>query len=378
MSGEVGVGKIGVGLSVAFILIVLVDYSSYIKGLREIASHRDNSAKLNEIISKVYLSKFILLVSVLALFFVLVYFTPYFQSDKKLFLFSSVIVVAQFFNPTWILQGLEDFKTISILNVVSKLIYVIGVFCFVNFSYQYVYVNLLWGLGLMIPSVWVMLVLFDKFHISIYSFKLKPAINLIKEDFIFCLSQLMFSLRQYSPIIMIDLIAGNLVAGQYKIIEQIIMLFRTYFQMIFRFSFSVVCYEVTQNLNKGLITWKKINGFSILFVFILITLMFVFSEEVILFFNVDSNSLNQFNSWLKISLVLPILIGFSLAQEQLIFSFGLDKKYEMITIIITVLSFLFIFLGLQFYALTGVILALLLTESILIGIYYFLVRNHHR
>jgi hypothetical protein len=71
---------------------------------------------------------------VLVLVSLLFYTVPFFAKEKQLFFLSLPILVGQFINPTWFLQGLENFKWVTVLNIVSKVIYVIGIFIFIQNS----------------------------------------------------------------------------------------------------------------------------------------------------------------------------------------------------------------------------------------------------
>ena len=62
-------GVIAIGQSLAYILIVIVDYSSYIIGVKDVSINRNKELELQKIFVTIYSSKLFLLVFVL--FFVL-------------------------------------------------------------------------------------------------------------------------------------------------------------------------------------------------------------------------------------------------------------------------------------------------------------------
>lgn len=375
--GEKGLGKVGVGMSLAYILIVLVDYSSYIKSVREISLNRESKEKLREILATVYYAKTFLVIGVTVLVAALCFLLPYFRGDKSLFFMSLFIIYGQYVNPTWFLQGIEDFNTISAINVLSKIIYLAGVFIFVTSPSDYIYVNFWLGLGVLVPAAAVLFVMFRKYGVGMQDFDASAAIHLIKQDFSFCLSQLMFSFRQYSPIMVISFFAGDVMAGQYKIIEQIIMLFRTYFQMIFKFSYSIVSYEINRTLEKGLQTWKKINGYSLCLGIFLLVIIYFNADFVFHFFKVTKEYLSLYHSLLGVSIAIPVFIGITLAQEQLMFSLNKNREYIKITIFITLFSTTLIIALLAMYKLKGVFMALLVTEITLMLIYHKILKSFY-
>ena len=51
---------------------------------------------------------------------------------KTVYLCWAVYLVREMINPVWYLQGTERYKVVSILSILSQLLYVVAVFCFVN------------------------------------------------------------------------------------------------------------------------------------------------------------------------------------------------------------------------------------------------------
>lgn len=375
--GEKGLGKVGVGMSLAYILIVLVDYSSYIKSVREISLNRENPDKLREIVATVYFAKTFLVLGITLLVGLLCFVVPYFRADKPLVLLSLLIIYGQYANPTWFLQGMEHFGQISAINILSKVIYALGVFWSVVQPADYIYVNFWLGFGFFLPSAVAVIMLFLKYDVRLSDFSVSKATALIRDDFTFCVSQLLFAFRQYSPIMIVSVFAGDVVAGQYKIIEQIVMLFRTYFQTVFKFSYSIVSYEINHHFKKGMATWRKINGYNLLAGSFLLAIVYWQADFVLRFFKVSNEFLPLYHSILPVAIGLPVLIGVTLAQEQLMFSLDKNREYIKITIFITVFSTVAIAALLQFFALKGVFVALLLTETILVLIYHRVLKPYY-
>ncbi|MFT3794534.1 lipopolysaccharide biosynthesis protein [Flavobacterium sp.] len=118
--GEEGLGKIGVGFSMALILNGIVDYGSYIKGVKDISINRDNHEYLAGRFKAIYLSKFLLLLAVLGVMTLVFFIVPFFARDKELFFLSLFMVLGQFINPAWFFQGTENFKWISLINILFE------------------------------------------------------------------------------------------------------------------------------------------------------------------------------------------------------------------------------------------------------------------
>ena len=91
--GETGYGKIGVGMAVAFFLMVFIDYGSEILGVKQVAVNRENPKELESIFTTTYAAKALLLAMVIIVFSVIINFVPFFSTEKTLYLFSLTMVV---------------------------------------------------------------------------------------------------------------------------------------------------------------------------------------------------------------------------------------------------------------------------------------------
>lgn len=374
--GEEGLGKSGVGFSVALIAIVLVDYGSYINGTKEISIYRNDSTVLEEKFSIIYLSKFILLLLVMSFSTLLILTIPFFQKDKTQLLLSLFIVVGQFINPTWFFQGIQNFKWISAINVISKVIYVLLIFFCITKPEDYIYINFFLGIGSITASTLGVLFIYKTYSFSIKELPLRKSLELIRSEFTLTLSQLFLSFYQYAPIILVSFVCGNFIAGQYKIIDQIIMIFRTYFQMFFNFIYAEICYKVYENAKKGLKFWLKCNLLNYMMILSIVFIFYIFSPVILSYFKLNLQKNPEVLKIFYLGLLLPMLIGISLSLKQLVFVFNENNKYILITIISTIFTIILLYLALIKFALIGVFFTFFISEIIIIICYVFLLRKH--
>ncbi|WP_338376115.1 oligosaccharide flippase family protein [uncultured Flavobacterium sp.] len=372
--GEENFGKTAVGMAIAFFLIVFVDYGSDIVGVREISINRDNHANTEKIFLTTYAVKFVILMVVLLIATLCFFYIPYFRKEKILFVFSLSVLIGQFVNPTWFLQGVENVKWITLLNIISKVIYLTGIFLTVKVVEDYIYINLWWGLGMIIANLFVLLLIFKK-----YSFNLKVVSFLeikkhLKNDFSMFSSQIFVSLQLYAPVIMVSYFGSNLMAGQYKIIEQIIVIFKTYIFLFFNFIFPKVCYEVEHTPNVAFRNWKIYNGLNFLFVLTGMIFFYVFSYEIVSYFNPTNRYF--LSELLEVAIFIPLLMAISTPLKQLVLAFNYKKFYIRLTAIMVIISLLLIRLVIPSYEVYGVLYSLIFTEIIIIIFYLSCVRKN--
>lgn len=368
-------GLIAIGQSLAYILCVIIDYSSYIIGVREISINRSNPKVLERLFLTHFTSKVFLLIGTGLIFLLLVYFVPYFNQNSEVIFYSFPIIISQFFNPTWFFQGVEKFIWISFINVLSKFLFVISVLTLVTLPQDFIYVNLILGISGIVANIIGLISIYRTNNFSFRNINLLEAKKLISDDFSFCFSQLLFAIRNYSSVVIIGFFAGDFVAGQFKVIEQIIGLLRSYLQMFFKFSYSYICLEINQNVKKGLRIWKRHNGLNFILTAALIALIVFFSTEILVFFKVTLNLIPQFENYLHIALIIPLLIAITLSMEQLIFSFNKNKPYIRITFFITLFHILGVSLMIFWQDIYFVFLFLIITEIFLVLLYSILLQS---
>lgn len=376
--GEDGLGRVGVGFSFALILNSIIDYGSYIHGVKEISINRDNTTVLENRLKAIYLSKLLLLLLTFAIISILIYTIPFFSKDKTLFFFSLTIVVGQLINPQWFFQGVENFKWISVINVTSKVIYILLVILFIKEKTDYVFANLFFGVGAIIGNGIALVWLLNKYSFSLNGFSLKDATNIIKDEFSFSVSQFFLSIYQFFPIIMISYIGGDFMAGQFRVIDQILTIFKTYLNMFFYFVYSNVCYELNLNFNKGIKVWKQYNGLNFVLLFSVMALFFVFSELILTYFKIDSERIPLMSTYFRIGLLVPLLVSISQPLRQLMFAFNENKIYIRITVIATLLNFILLFILTNNMGLKGAFISIIVIEFFIIVLYSKIIMNQLR
>ncbi|TBX71229.1 hypothetical protein EZL74_01610 [Flavobacterium silvisoli] len=371
--GEEGYGKIGVGMALAFFIMVFVDYGSDIFGVKQVAVHRNDRNQLQNIFTTTYTAKLILLILMAVISGFCFCFIPYFSKEKALFFMSFTMVVGQFVNPTWFLQGVENFKWITILNVLSKIVYLAGVFIFIRKPEDYVYSNLIWGLGMIFANGIVWLYIVKHFSISFRHIKSGEVRKLLNENFSLFFSQIFVSLQMYSPIVLISFFGGNIMAGQYKIVDQIIVIFKTYILLFFNFVYPRICYLLETSKKEALRFWKRYNGMNFAFVVISMIVIALFSFQLVSYFN--PKGIVEISNLLKIAVFIPILQGITIPLKQLVLGSNKQKEYVRTTTTITLISLALIIIITPFYHVLGVLWVLLITEFITMVIFYLTIKK---
>lgn len=371
--GEENFGKTAVGMAISFFLIVFVDFGSDIIGVREVSVNRENPKELNKIFTTTYAVKAIILILVLLVSSILIYTIPFFKTEKTMFLLGLSVLVGQFINPTWFLQGIENVKWITLLNIISKSIYLLAIYTTIKQESDYVYVNLWWGIGMIIANLLVFVLVVKKHKFSFMHLNRAEVIKHIRNDFSMFSSQIFVSLQLYAPVVLISYFGSNLMAGQYRIVEQIIVIFKTYIFLFFNYVFPKVCYLLEVDYKKGMRNWKIYNGVNLVFVILGMALFFAFSYDIVSYFNPTNRYV--LSSLLEVAVFVPILLAISIPLKQLILGYNFKKFYVSLTSIMVVFNLLAIVLVLPFYQVYGVFYSLIATDLIIIIFYLYRLKS---
>lgn len=366
-------GKISIAMAVSFFIMVFIDYGSDIIGVKAVAVNRENEMQLEKIFITTFGSKFVLLLLILILSSLLFYLVPFFNAERKLFFLGLPILVGQFLNPTWFLQGVENFKWITNLTILSKVIYLFGIFFFIQHKEDYVFVNLWWGIGTILANGFALYFVFKKYFFSFNKLKKTDVVQLLKDNFSMFSSQIFVSLQMYAPILLLGILGNNLMAGQYKIIEQIIVIFKTYIYLFFNFVYPRVCFLLEKNLKQGLQYWKTYNGLNFIFIALAMGIIFLFATQAIAFFS--KNNVDEVSELLKLAVLIPLLLGISIPLKQLLLGFNKQQIYIRSIMVLVAVNLLIMIVLIPILNIYGVLISLIGTEIIMILIYYFSLKS---
>ena len=368
-------GKASIAMAISFFMMVFIDYGSDIIGVKEAAVNRENTIELEKIFITTLCSKAVLLILVVLVSVFLFYFVPFFNKDKSLYYLGLPVLIGQCINPTWFLQGVENFKWITILTITSKLIYLFGIFFFIHQKTDYIFINLWWGIGTILANGIALYFIFRKHSFSFSKLIRGNVIALLKANFSMFFSQIFVSLQMYAPLMLIGFFGNNLLAGHFKIVEQIIVVFKTYIYLFFNFVYPRVCYLLEKNTKKGFQFWKTYNGINFIFVAISMGVLYLFSFQAVHYF--ANTDVFEISNLLKLAVLIPITLGISIPLKQLVLGFNQQQFYIRITMVMVVVNLVLMIFLLPQYGIIGVLSSLIISELITIGIYYFSIKSKY-
>ena len=366
-----GVDKFGLVMfaqATMYYFEILVDFGFNLSATREVALNAKNKSKLNEIISSVFSIKLVLLIiSGLLLLLILSVFDR-FSDESLIYYYSFLKVIAFAFFPVWFFQGIEKMKYVTIINIISKVIFTILIFVFIQSEKDYLLVPLVDAFGFMIGSLVALYYVFKRFNHSFVFNKF----TIIKQSFIdssmFFLSRVSVSLYTSSNILMLGLVASNVMVGYYAIAEKLYMVLRNLYQPIVQVIYPYI------SKSKNVKFFKKLYPGVVILNFIGVYILWVFTPELIYLVSKEHfvESIKVFRTLLIVAcIVVPsILIGYPFLA-----ALGFKNEANYSTIIgslfhVTILGVLYFINLINMY---NIVYLLIATESIVLLYRYYAV-----
>ena len=295
--------------SVMVFLNVFVDYGFNLSATREISLHRDNKKKITEIYSSVLTLKIYLLLISLVFISIAIFHIDRFKNDMDVYYLSFFLVLGEAISPIWYFQGIERMKYITVANILSKLIFIFTIFFLVKNRDDYILVPILNGLGVLVGSLYSLLLLRIKFQQKFKFQRFSVLKKYFKDSTQYFLSRVSVSIYTSANSVILGLFTNNIIVGYYSVADKLYQAIQSLYNPIVQVLYPYITKE------KNITLFKKIFFSAVILNIVGIIFVYLFGESVLnlVFVNGISNvSLNIFYILLvaNVFVVPSILLGY--------------------------------------------------------------------
>lgn len=344
---------------------ILTDYGFNLTATREISIYRDNKEKVTEIFSSVMTIKVILMFVSFLLLAILVVSFKKFSKDWLIYFLTFGTVVGQVLFPVWFFQGMERMKYITYLNILSKVIFTIAIFIFVQEQSDYYLVPLLTSIGFLVAGIWSLYLVKKEFGVR---FELQT-IDMIKYHFIegwdIFVSNVFSSLYRNSNIVILGFFTNNTIVGYYTIAEKVVKILQSLQSVVGNALFPYFIKRFSKT-NQYFFDLNKRFFKFIFFIYLLLSLITMFSSKYIIY-----TLMGEFN---KIAILNLQIMSFVILIGGLNYYFGIlglvsmnyKKSFSSYMIITGVFNLLLCTVVVYFYPNYGAAISMILSESVLL------------
>jgi PST family polysaccharide transporter len=368
--GISGFGLLSFILAVIFYFSVIIDYGFNLSITRDISKNVDNQIKINRIFTSVYIIKLFLFIVGLVLLSVFLYLID--NINTHLYLLAYLSLIGNVLFPTWFFQGIEKMKFITYIYIFTKLLYVVGVFVFINSSNDMKYVIMILSATSILSGL--LGLFFAKYNHNInFDFKDLELLKYIKEGFHIFISSISGNLYGQGTIVILGLTTNPEVVGMYSIAEKLMKAISGIFIPFSQAIFPYINKLLTQNINEFRKFYHKSFNYFILVNLITVLISFFLAKYIFLYiFNIDNEEIIKMFQ-------LLIFVGFFTTMGIYLSPFALalnqDKLLSKLYLIVGI-NFLWIaYMFSNLWSAFGIAIALLFVELTISVFLYILIKR---
>lgn len=319
-------------------LSILVSFGFDYTATKSISIHRSDPAKINEIVSSIYIIKSILFIISLILLSFLLILIPNANNHKLLLFLSMWTCLYDVIFPTWFFQGIERMKYITVLNLTSRLIFLVLIFLIIKSSDDYLFVPVINGIGALISGILSLHILYKKYHIRIQLQSFSCLRKYLADAFPVFLSSISIKLYLTTNKVIIGIFFGMREVSYFDLAEKITSLIKTPLQIIGQIIYPKIAKE------KNIIFLRQIFYRTIILT-IIIVIVSAFLNQIIIKL-LGGNQMLPSSPIVLILLIslIPITISLFFANISLL-AWNYNKDYlklRVSTFIIYIVSLLFL------------------------------------
>lgn len=125
-----GVGRVSYAQTIATYFTSIATLGLPIYAVRTLSQNKNQN--LNKVYSELFVINFIINLASSLIYFILVLFTPIFETDREIYLAFGLMVMFGTLNVDWLYKGIEQYKFIAIRNLIVKVISLVCIILFVR------------------------------------------------------------------------------------------------------------------------------------------------------------------------------------------------------------------------------------------------------
>jgi O-antigen/teichoic acid export membrane protein len=305
-------GLVNLSLSVIILLNILVGFGYNLSGPREVAINQKNKEKLSFLVSNIIFCKGVLATLSACLILIAIFGFNLFKEYQTILIFSILLLFSEATIPLWFFQGLEKLKLISMANVFSKLLYLLGIVLFIHQPEQAKWVNFMLGSAGLFINILVMIYIHYELEILFYKPKINQIFESLKENILLFLSNLASHISINGGLIILSFFASAETLGMFSLAERITIVLRMLPALIIQAVFPNAAKKYTDDLSvffpflKKVYLWAIILGSGLSF--------FTYFSASYIIMALAKSPLDESIQYLKILAFVPLLASLNVAN----------------------------------------------------------------
>jgi len=330
-------GLVAFSVAVNAYFILLTDYGFSLSATRKVSIERKNKNEINNIYSSVMSIKFISLFLCFSFLLLSISIVPRFHEYSYVYLLSFGTVVGSSLFPVWLYQGFEQMRYITILNLVSKIIYLILVFTLITEAEDFWMVPFFNGSLSILFGLFALFFAMHKFGLT-YSFPSRDMLIMtLKDGWHVFQSKLSINVYTSSTTVILGFFAGNAAVGFYSAGEKVVKATQSLYAPFGQAIYPHICKKMAQSKSAALALIKKVSiwvGLSMMIVSFSLFLTAEWLVEVLF-----GEGYSQSAIFIKILSPLPFVVALSnIYGIQTLLNLGYKKTFSRVLLVASILG----------------------------------------
>jgi PST family polysaccharide transporter len=221
-------GLVNLSLSVIILLNILVGFGYNLSAPKDVAVSQLDKVALSHLVSNVFSGK--VLLATLATFSIIVGVFGFnlFREFQTILLFSCLLLFSEATLPLWFFQGMEKMKLISIANIFSKLLFLMGIVLFIHHPDQSKWVNFILGFFGLSINIFLLIYIHTFLEIRFYRPQFSSIWKSLKENVLFFFSNMASHISINGGLIILSFFSLAETLGMYSLAERVVMVLRLF------------------------------------------------------------------------------------------------------------------------------------------------------
>lgn len=207
-------GKIAFASAIIVWFQTVADWGFNFTATRDVAQNRDDKEKVSEIFSNVLWARCLLMIFSFVLLLIALFLVPIFRENQTIILITFLIVPGHIMFPDWFFQAMERMKYITVLNVLSKLLFTIAVFVFIKEKSDYILQPLFTSLGFLVSGSIAMYFILVRWKIKLLRPSLPEVFKTIKGSTDVFINNIMPNLYNSFSVVLLGFFGGSVSNGK--------------------------------------------------------------------------------------------------------------------------------------------------------------------
>lgn len=221
-------GLVNLSLAVIILLNILVGFGYNLSAPREVAVNQNDKTALSHLVSNIFSAKILLAFTATLIIFVAVFGLNLFKEYQMILVFSVLMLFSEATLPLWFFQGMEKMKLISITNIFSKLLFLMGIVFFIHSPDQSKWVNFMMGFFGLGINLFLLFYIHTFLGIRVYRPEFSAIKKSLKENILLFFSNLASHISINGGLIILSFFSVAETLGMYSLAERIVMVLRMF------------------------------------------------------------------------------------------------------------------------------------------------------